>query len=108
MVHVDSSGVADGLANSGDAVVVGSIVGVVEVDAAASTDLIAIKTRGVFTLNVQGTNAGGNVAVAIGDQVFIDGATGVLSKNASKTLFGVALGAVTSGNLTTNIDVKIG
>jgi len=107
MVHVDSSGVADGLVNSGDAVVVGTIVGVAEFDAAATTDLVTIKTVGVFNLNAQGTDNSGNVAVAIGDKLYIDGATGVISKNSTKTPFGKALGAVASGNTTTNIDVKL-
>jgi len=107
LVHVDSSGVADGLANGGDAVVQGTITGVALVDASATTDLIAVATEGVFSLPVQGVNGSGNVAVASGDKVYIDPSTGVLSKIATGVLFGKALGAVASGNTTTTIDVRL-
>jgi predicted RecA/RadA family phage recombinase len=96
----------DGLVNSGDPVVRGTIVGVATIDAAATTDGIPIKTDGVFDLSVTATNAGGNVAVAIGDRLYIDGASAVISKDSTKTPFGKALAAVTSG-ATAVIEVKV-
>lgn len=107
LVHVDSSGTADGLANAGDAVVQGTITGVALVDATASTDSIAVATEGVYNLPVQGKDSGGNAAVASGDKVYIASATGILSKDNTGVLYGKALGAVASGNTTTSIDVRL-
>lgn len=88
----------DGLVNGGDQIVVGSIVGVAVEDAAASTDNIDVVREGVFNLSVTGTDSGGNSAVAVGDKLFIDsGANAALTKNNTKTEFGIALAAVTSG-----------
>lgn len=98
----------DGLIVSGDQGVVGDLAGVANITALASTDTIPMSIRGVFTLLVKGTNAGGNVAVAFGDAVFIDaGANADISKNSTKKPFGIALGAVASGNTTTKIPVLL-
>ncbi len=60
----------------------------------------------IENLTVKGQNAGGNAAVAVGDIVYRDGADfNVDGTNGKK--FGVALGAVTSGNTTTAIDVLL-
>lgn len=90
----------------GDPVVVGQIVGVANFDALQATDNVVISTKGVFNLNVVGVNAGGNVAVAVGDQLFIDPTTAQIDKKVANVPFGLALGAVNSG-ATTKIPVKL-
>jgi hypothetical protein len=95
------------LPESGDPVLCGSIVGVVNNDALTAADLVVISTRGVYGLAVQGkTTSGANLAVAAGDKVFIDPATAVLTADSTKVPFGEALGAVNAG-ATTVIPVKL-
>lgn len=94
------------LVESGDPVVCGQIVGVANQDALQSTDSIVISTRGVYNLSVHGANGSGNVAVAKGDQLYIDGTTAVISKVATGVPFGKALAAVAS-SATTVIPVKV-
>jgi predicted RecA/RadA family phage recombinase len=95
LVHPTHS---DGLVNGGDQIVVGSLVGVAFEDAAATTDSIDISREGVFNLSVIGTDSGGNSAVAIGDKLFIDsGANAAITKNNTKTEFGIAMAAVNAG-----------
>lgn len=92
----------DGFVDKGDPVLHGeNIVGIAFKDAAAATDLIAIDTEGLWFLTVYGTNEDGNVAVAYGDEIFINKTTCVLSKNNNKYThqrFGIALDAVVSGS----------
>lgn len=73
---------ADGLADANDPAGQGILVGVVLVSALASTDGIAMDTKGVFTLSVQAKNQSGNSAVAIGDQLYLD----LAAANATGTL----------------------
>jgi predicted RecA/RadA family phage recombinase len=95
LVHPTHS---DGLVNGGDHVVVGSLVGVAVEDAAASTDNIDVVRQGVFNLSVIATDSGGNSAVAIGDKLFIDSAANAaITKNNTKTEFGIAMAAVNAG-----------
>lgn len=97
----------DGLVDSGDQVVVGTLVGVAETSAAATTDVIAVVTKGVVNVPVAGINAGGNSAVAFGDKLYIDAAAAAaVNKKVANQPFGIALGAVTGG-ATTNIDVLL-
>ena len=97
----------DSLPHAGDQVVVGSLVGVATESAALSTDTIDVQTEGVFKLSVTGTDSGGNSAVAVGDKIYIDaGANAALTKNNTKTEFGIALGVVTTG-ATATIPVKV-
>lgn len=97
----------DGFVNSGDAVVIGKIVGVAMEDGTAATDLIAIDTQGVYLLSVSGTtNSGASSAVAVGDTLYIDGSTALLTKDTTKTVFGKALGTVTAA-ATSSINVMI-
>lgn len=104
LVHPTRAG---GLNVQDDPCVVGAnVVGVAEVAAGATTDLITLRLRGVFNLAVIGANAGGNVAIAAGDKVFIDGATAVLNANSAKIFFGIALDPVVSG-ATTTIRVRL-
>jgi len=101
----------DGFVDGGDAVLLGNeIVGVALVSAAAATDYITIDTEGVFALVVQGINDAGNVAVAEGDEVYINRTTCVLSRVsnfATHQPFGYALSPVVSGVLTTVVAVKV-
>jgi Uncharacterized conserved protein (DUF2190) len=97
----------DGFTHAGDPVVVGVIVGVAYNSAAASTDKVDVATEGVFSVSVLAKHAGGvNDAVAVGDQLYIDGSTAVVSKDATKTPFGQANGTVGAGS-TAAIPVKI-
>jgi hypothetical protein len=102
---------ADGLVDGGDPVLLGDlIVGVALSSASAATDYITIDTEGIWALTVQGVDADGNVAVAEGDQVYINKTTCVLSKNDNKNThqrFGYALSPVVSGVTTTVVAVKV-
>jgi hypothetical protein len=82
----------DGFVDKGDPVNAGGIVGVALGSAAAATDLIAVETEGIWYLNVVASDDAGTSAVSIGDDLYI--ATGILSKKASGTFFGKALGAL--------------
>ena len=100
----------DGFVDKGDPVVVGeNIVGVAFLSALAATDLIPIDTEGIWQLSVVATNEDGNIAVAVGDELFINKTTCIISKNPNKNThqrFGYALYPVTSGS-TTVIPVKV-
>lgn len=95
---------------SGDPVAVGNVVGVAQTNTLADGNVNLDTSGSVYGLAVQGkTNAGANSAVAFGDLIYIDMAATYgarLSKDTSKVLFGVALGAVTSGGAAT-INVKV-
>jgi predicted RecA/RadA family phage recombinase len=101
-------GVAEGistpinLVESGDPVVIGRIVGVANTDALASTDTVVVSTRGVYAVAVKSIHNG----VAVGETVYIDPATAVVSDDSSGVPFGCAVGAVASG-ATTTINVKL-
>lgn len=99
LVHPSHS---DGLVDSGDPVCAGRLVGVANTDAAASTDKVAITTEGVFDLSVVGNGNG----VSIGETVFIDQSSGVLSNDETDTPFGLALEAISAGQ-TDTINVKL-
>ena len=91
---------ADGFVDGGDPVVVGRIVGVAFVDAAADTDFIAIDTEGIWFLNAVANDDSGGSAINEGDEIFINRTTGVLSKItniATQQPFGYALGDIASG-----------
>jgi len=102
---------ADGFVDGGDPVLVGNeIVGVAFSSAAAATDYISIDTEGVWALVVQGVNDAGNVAVAAGDEVYINRTTAVLSRIsnfATHQPFGTAQSPVVSGVTTTVTAVKV-
>jgi len=100
----------DGFVDKGDAVLCGNnIVGVAFTSAAATTDLVAIDSEGIWQLSVVATDDDGNVAVAVGDELFINTTTCILSKNANKAVqqrFGYALYAIGAGE-TDVIPVKV-
>lgn len=78
---------------SGDPVVYGKMPGVCETDADAN-GLATVDLRGsVYSLSVKGINAGGNVAVNVGDTVyFTAGDTPPLSAKATGVEFGTVVG----------------
>lgn len=100
----------DGFVDKGDPVILGAdVVGVAFKSAAAATDLIAVDTEGIWVQDVNAADDGGNVAVAAGDQLYINTTTCAISKIADASTnipFGTALGAVESGN-TDTIAVKV-
>lgn len=102
--HVDT------FVSKGDPVVIGrEIVGVSFKEAAAATDLVAIDTEGIWNLSVLANDDLGAVAVAVGDELFINRTTCIISKISDpgvNTPFGYALGSITSGN-TAVIAVKV-
>lgn len=92
---------ADNLVDSGDPVMVGAkISGVAATSAKATTDKIAVQTKGVFNLAVKGHNGTVNTAIAVGDQVTMNLADGLLNVDTADAKFGVALDPVASGATT--------
>lgn len=100
----------DGFVDSGDPCVFGANgVGVAFTSAAAATDPISLDTEGIWVLDVVAEDDDGNIAVAGGDEIYINLTTAVLSKIANKAShqrFGYALGIVASGE-TNTIAVKV-
>jgi len=100
-----------GLVVKGDPVLVGDIiVGVALNSASAATDHITIDTEGIWALTVRGQNDAGNVAVAEGDQIYINRTTCILSKHMNKSThrrFGYAMSPANSGTTTTVCAVKV-
>lgn len=94
---------ADGLVDKGDPVVVGwSLVGIALRSATAATDTIPVDTEGIWYLNVAAVN--GNIG--IGDMLFIDWVTAVVSNDFMVNPFGHALGFV-AVDTTALIAVKV-
>lgn len=91
---------ADGFVDKGDPVCWGNGVGVAFVSAAAATDYVAVDTEGIWFLNVTATNAAGNSAVAIGNEIYINKTTCILSKDSTPgthQFFGNALSTLATG-----------
>jgi hypothetical protein len=99
----------DTFVERGDPVVVGDkIVGVSFKEAAAATDLIAIDTEGIWQLSVVASDDNGAIAVAVGDELFINKTTCIISKIrniATQIPFGYALYPIAAG--TDVIPVKV-
>jgi len=99
----------DGFVDKGDPVVYGNFVGVALLSAAAATDQISIDSEGIWALSVVATDEDGNSAVVIGDEIFINTTTAVLSKAYDKNTqqrFGYALMSAVAG-ATDVIAVKV-
>ena len=107
LTHPDNT---DGFVNKGDPVLCGKdIVGVAFKSGAAEADLIAIDTEGIWQLSVVAEDEDGNVAVAVGDELYINKTSCILSKIANKNThqrFGYALYPIDSG-VTDVIPVKV-
>ena len=94
---------ADGLADHGDPVLVGwSLVGVTLKGAEAATDVVPVDTEGIWYLMVEADWANIN----IGDMLFIDATTAVVSDDWEDVPFGHALAPVVF-EATTLIAVKV-
>jgi len=102
----------DAFVDKGDPVIAGgNIVGVAFNSAAAATDVISIDTEGIWALSVVAEDDDGDIAVVVGDEIFISkaDAAAMLSKNSNKNTFqhfGYALGAINAG-VTAVIAVKV-
>jgi hypothetical protein len=93
---------------SGTPVLCNRIPGIAEGDVEPTTSLTPVNISCVAEVAVVGTNAGGNSAVSVGDQIFMDPATGILSKNATGVLFGWAFGNSLELVNPTGIDTRTG
>jgi predicted RecA/RadA family phage recombinase len=95
------------LVEDGDPCVIGRIVGVSNMDAVFSTDLIVVSTRGVYTLSVTSAFPRG---IHVGETIYIDALLATLSDNQNSTNggipFGVAIQSVAAG-ATSTIQVKL-
>ena len=90
------------LPKSGDPCVVGRLVGVANADAVSGGSVV-LSTRGVYNLSVASIHNG----VSIGETVYIDPTTAVLSDDFNDVPFGVALDAVAGGNVAATIRVRL-
>lgn len=91
---------------SGGPVRIGAFCGVAVADKRADGKTV-VRIRGVVNVSVKGVDGAGNSAVAVGDKLYyVDADTPNLSKKATGTFFGYALGAVASGS-TADIDVLL-
>lgn len=83
---------------SGEGVVIGSIFGVAAGDAASGAD-VDLAVEGVFELPKVSA-----LAISVGDKVYFDGATGLVSKTASgNTYIGVAVSAAANPSGTVRV-----
>lgn len=104
---------SDGFVNKGDPVVFGTAalqgVGVAFKSAAAATDLVAVDTEGIWIIDVNAADDGGNRAIEGGDRLYINVSTAIVSAIATAATqrpFGYALGHIDSG-ATETIAVKV-
>jgi predicted RecA/RadA family phage recombinase len=93
---------AGALPLSGDPVLVGRLCGVANADGVTGGSVV-VSTRGVYNLSVTSIHNG----VSIGETVYIDPVTAVLSDDANDVPFGVALDAVAAGNVAATVRVKL-
>lgn len=90
-----------GAASSGDIVLVGELMHVLVLEDTDANDLATCELPGstVVNLSCVGADGSGNAAIAVGDGIYLD--TVYNADDANGTLFGYALGAVSSGATTT-------
>lgn len=100
LVHPSRS---SGLVVSGDPVVVGRLVGVASTSAAATTDLISIDTEGVHDLTVSSIHNG----IGVGETVYIDPVTAVVSDDANDVPFGVCYYGNYAGAGSATVSVRL-
>jgi predicted RecA/RadA family phage recombinase len=91
------------LVETGDPVVVGRVAGIANNDAFKSTDSIAISTRGVYNVSVVALHH----AITVGQTLFINATSAVVSDDYTQVPFGVALAAVAQGGAASTIAVKL-
>ena len=87
---------------SGDVVMIGKYPFVASTDYSATDGKASLDREGKFNLSVQAVDDAGNIAVAVGDDLYYTSSdTPVLSKKRSGVYFGIALAAITSGSTAT-------
>jgi predicted RecA/RadA family phage recombinase len=89
-------------AASGDPCIVGRLPGVA-CEAGVTGGSTIISVEGVYNLAVNSVHNG----LSIGETVFIDPSTGVLSDDFADVPFGTALGVVAAGATGTLIDIRL-
>ena len=100
LVHPAHTG---GLVKKGDPCVVGNnLVGVSMRTAGSSDDVITLDTEGIWWMDIEA----GQANISVGQMVYIDTTTAVVSDDSADVPFGLALGQVINGN-TTLIAVKV-
>uniref|UniRef100_A0A6M3MBZ2 Uncharacterized protein n=1 Tax=viral metagenome TaxID=1070528 RepID=A0A6M3MBZ2_9ZZZZ len=105
----------DGLVDGKDPVTFGTVgdgygVGVAYSSASGVNDLIAVDTEGIWAMSVVASDDEGNSAIEIGDVIYINRTTCVLSKISSDTtniVFGYALDSATGDGAAHVIAVKV-
>lgn len=85
----------DGFVDAGDPVVAGAIAGVASASATASTDPINVATQGIYRMTVTPQDANGNKTLALGDRLYINEDTAVVSAINTGRPFAIALAALT-------------
>ena len=93
---------------SGDRVAFGHLGGICETtrDAVGNATDAMDGMYVVYNFDVVGQDSAGNAAIAVGDTLYIDPATGVVDANNTKQRYGVAMEPVNSG-ATTSIEVMV-
>lgn len=87
---------------SGDPAVAGRLAGVINADAVAGGTAV-ISTRGVFKVSVSTVHNG----ISIGETVYIDPSTAVVSDDFADVPYGIALEAISVGTGTATIKVRL-
>lgn len=97
----------DGFVDKGDPVVVSQLVGIALRSASSATDVITVETEGIWWLDVYAyDNLGWLGTINVGDMLYIDPVTALVSNDWEDIPFGHALGPVTAGT-TALIAVKV-
>lgn len=84
-----------GIKKSGDPVAVGEIVGVCVTDADTNGTAV-VATEGVYKLTVVANDGTADVAIGVGDAVYLQ-TDGTINKDSAGKLFGYALEDVSAG-----------
>jgi predicted RecA/RadA family phage recombinase len=79
-----------------DVIVINDFVGVAIIDTDYWGDVV-VAIAGVFDLKVHGHDGSEGAAVEFGHKIYVDPATKTLSRDESKTFFGLSLGSVQAG-----------
>lgn len=87
---------------SGDPCVAGRLVGVANFDGVSGGNIV-ISTRGVVKISVSTVHNG----ISVGETVYIDPSTAVVSDDSADVPYGLALEAISVGTGTATIKVKL-
>lgn len=87
---------------SGDPCVAGRLVGIANFDGVSGGNIV-LSTRGIFKVSCTTVHNG----LSVGETVYIDPSTGVVSDDSADVPFGLALEAVSVGTGTATIKVKL-